>query len=144
MKLQDIDALIAKIEDDIRRLDAELSTAKAFRLVLVKHEHGKRVIDEPMHIQRVLNGSADRSAYGATGNAIKNAIIERCPQEFSLHDIEEALSDMQLSIPRPSISQCLSRWSGDKIQVKTPGTGRKPTIYTKEGHTLRKSLPRLI
>jgi hypothetical protein len=144
MKIQDLDTFIAKHEDHIRRLDAELSAAKALRLVLIKHEHGEAAAENSIHIQRHLNGLALRPGYGSTVNAIKNAILEKCPEEFSIYDIEQALSDSRPDVSRESISQCLCRWRGDKIQVKTPGAGRKPTIYTKEGCTLRKALPKKI
>ena len=144
MKIQELDTLIAKLEDHICRLDAELSAAKAFRPVLIKHEHGEAAAENSIPIQRLLNGSAHKPEYGATVNAIKNAIIEKCPMEFSVYDVEQALSNRHPNISRESISQCLSRWRGDKIQVKTPGAGRKPEIYTKEGCVLRKSLPKII
>lgn len=143
MKLQELDNLIAKLEGDIRRLSEELTAAKAFRPVLIKHEHGMEATPKPVHIQPPLNGVEEQGGYGSIGNSIKLAIFNGCPSEFSVYDIEKALADMHLNISRPSISQCLSRWKKD-LKVKTPGVGRKPTIYSKEGSRLLKPMPKNI
>lgn len=64
--------------------------------------------------------------------AIK-AAIDKCPEEYSVFDIESKLIENGTPMKRTAISQTLSRMK-DELTIKTKGAGRKPTIYMKTKH----------
>ena len=133
MKVEDLDNLISKLEDEGRRLQAELAAAKAFRPVLVKHEHGTTAATAPVLAQPPLIRTEENGdGYGAVMRNIRTA-ISRCPAHYSIYDVESALTQMGAPMQRDHISQALSRLARkNEIYLHKRGAGRVPSVYRKE------------
>lgn len=129
MNTQYIDGVISELEND-------LQTAKRFKAMLERRNglpktaptERQKVVQTPLIKETQENRSVE---YGATKQSVLKA-IERCPEQYSINDIEKALKEDGVPIARSAISQVLTRMiKRNDISLFRQGVGRKPSIFKK-------------
>lgn len=136
VNLKQLDDHITEMEITVKALNAELSAARAFRPFLAKRENEPETATAPVPVQAALIPStANGDGYGAVMRNIR-AAIEKCPENYTVYNIETQLSALGVSIPREAISQAMSRLAKKgEVVVHERGSGRAPSIYRKESAT---------
>lgn len=135
MNLAELDTHIEDLENKSKEIAKELAAAKNFRPFLAAREPGPATAPQKVVQPPLIENNANGDGYGATLKNIRSA-IGRCPTEYTVYNVENALTEMHITIPRMAISQALSRLAKrGEITVKTPGTGRAASTFTKQTTT---------
>jgi len=136
MQTDELDELIQRLEREITQRQKDLEAAKRFRDALPRltSADGAPSKKPDKAVQMPLNGSGLGEEYGAAANAIRKAISDS-PKDYTVYDVEHALHANGVNLPRLIISQTLSRLAkAGEVRVKHRGKGRRPGIFTKDGH----------
>lgn len=116
-----------QIQDFISQLQDDLSTAHKF-LQMWRRRTNTTLPGEGEQPDLISNSQTGSSSIA---DQIR-AAIEKCPQQYSVADVESALIADGITMKRTKISQTLSRFmEAGKIKVHEKGVGRKATIYKK-------------
>ncbi len=116
-----------QIHDFISQLQDDLSTAHKFLQMWRRRTNTTMPVGEgqPELLSSLQTGTS------SIADQIR-AAIEKCPQQYSVVDVESALIADGITMKRTKISQTLSRFmEAGKIKVHEKGVGRKATIYKK-------------
>ena len=124
----------SEIQEFIRQTEKDLQVAKEFLAMWRRRNAAKPSMEPPRSVQTPLIPDAEggrQGIYGANKQAILKA-IQKCPEEYTIYDVEKALGELGSPLARPSISQAMSRLANNKdISLLRKGGGRKPAIYRK-------------
>ena len=120
------------IQEFIRQTELDLALAKDFMSMWTRR-NGQAAPTMPNR-----NGQAElitqprkQPEYGSSKSAIANGIAA-CPEQYTVLDIEKALVDLGTPLPRPSISQYMSRMVREnKVTVIKKGRGPHPALFKK-------------
>lgn len=124
------------IQSFIRQTESDLKLAREF-LAMWRRRSGDAIMPSMQPSQAVqaplipATEKIEQGEYGANKRAVLQA-IGSCPNEYTIYDVEKKLAENGNPLPRPAISQAMSRLSKDKqVAIHRKGGGRKATVYRK-------------
>lgn len=116
-----------QIQDFISQLQDDLSTAHKF-LQMWRRRMNTQLPGESQGQEQLIPDSSN----GESASDLVRGAISKCPDQYSVLDVESALLASGIKMKRTKISQTLSRFmDAGKIFVHEKGAGRKVTIYRK-------------
>lgn len=132
MQLAELDAVITRLENEVREKQKDLDIARQFRAVLPRlgNQNSPPVEgSSPKQIPLM----PEEGSYGAISDTVREA-IKKCPTHYTVREVESAISQFSLmDLSRDVIAQVLHRLTQKgELKVLTKGAGRRATVYTKD------------
>ena len=121
----------------VKQTERDLRTAREFLDMWHRRNAANKppTMEPPQAVQAPLlsesRGEENGADYGATKRALL-AAIAKCPEQYTVYDVEKASAEAGALLTKAQIQQGLSRLAKHKqINIVKKGAGRQPAIYRK-------------